>query len=149
MNAIAAATNRIRLPGPTDSPAPVGITVNATAPVAGMEPWRLKAIQKVTAFDDDLAANWDAQGSNPPSRAVRQTAIALLLKVPGGPFPAPRIVPVSGGGLHFEWAMGERELEISIDAECNVEGLGIEGGIPLEDEPQNDLATMFAWLANK
>lgn len=45
--------------------------------------------------------------------------------------------------------MGERELEISIDAECNVEGLGIEGGIPLEDEPQNDLATMFAWLANK
>ncbi len=144
----AAATNRVRLPAQSHSLHRAGITVNGAIPVGAMEPWRREAIQKVIGFGT-LAQNWDGRGSEGPTRAVKQTAVDLLLNVPGELLPAPRIVPVSGGGVHFEWSIGDRELEISIEPDCRIEALRVEHGMPNEDDPSKDLSTLFGWLASR
>lgn len=144
----AAATNRVTLPGDSHSRYLPGITVNDSIPVGSMEPWRSEAIQKVIGFSR-LPPNWDSHGSHAPARAVRQTTIDLLLRVPGGPLPAPRVVPSSGGGYHFEWSVGHRELEISIDPDCRIEALRVEHGVPIEDDSHMELAALFGWLASR
>ena len=144
----AAATNKVTLPAYSHSRFLAGSTVNDAIPVVGgMEQWRSEAIQKVIGFGT-LEPNWDSHGSQAPALAVRQTAIELLMKVPGGLFPAPRIIPSSGGGYHLEWSIGHRELEISIEPDCQIEALRVENGVPIEDGPQMDLAALFYWLAS-
>lgn len=143
----AAATNKVTLPAQSYSPQDDGITVNAAIPVGTMDASRREAIQKVIRFGT-LVPNWDSRGSEAPARAVRQTAIDLLLSVPGELFPAPRIVPVSGGGFHFEWSVSDRELEISIEPNCRIEALRVEHGMPIEDDPSQDLPALFGWLAS-
>ena len=146
----AAATNRVTPPVHSHSLQHSGNTTNASIPVGGMEQWRREAIQKVLGFSS-LAPNWDSHGSEAPTRAVRTTAIDLLLSVPGELFPAPHIVPVSGGGYHFEWSAGHRELEISIEPNCHIDALRVENGVPIEpveDDPFNDFPALFDWLAS-
>ena len=113
-----------------------------------MEQWRSEAIQKVIGFST-LAPNWDSHGSQAPALGVRQTAIDFLLRVPGELFPAPRVVPVSAGGYHFEWSVGDRELEISIEPDCRIEALRVEHGVPIEVGPHMDLSALFGWLASQ
>jgi hypothetical protein len=113
-----------------------------------MEAWRREAIQKVIGLGN-LVPNWDGYGSHAPARATRTTAIDLLLRVPGQ-FPAPRIVPISGGGYHFDWTVAHRELEISIEPDCRIEALRLEHGVPIEDDPlSRDLNALFRWLASQ
>lgn len=144
----AAATNTVTRPTHSHSPQYSGISANVSIQVGGMEPWRMEAIQKVIRLGA-LPSNWDSHGSRAPSRAVRQTAYELLRSIPVELLPTPRVVPVSGGGYHFEWSIGDRELEISVDADCRVEKLRVEHGMPIEDEPPLDLATLFGWLASR
>ena len=144
----ATATNRVTPPVHSHSLQHSGITANASIPVGGMEQWRREAIQKVIGFGK-LAPNWDSHGSDAPARAVRETAIDLLLSVPGELLPSPLIVPVSGGGYHFEWCVGERELEISIEPDCHIDALRVEHGMPIEDIPNGDFAALFDWLAGR
>lgn len=146
MSAPAAATNKVQ-PTPHSHVATYGgITVNASIPVGSIEAWRTEAIQKVISFGC-LPANWDARGSAAPAFGVRQTAIDFLMSVPS--IGAPRIVPVSGGGYHFEWSLGNRELEISIEPNCRLEALRVENGMPIEESPVTDLAALFGWLISK
>jgi hypothetical protein len=141
-----AATNSVTLTAHSHSRSLPGITVNDSIPVVGgMEKWRSDAIQKVIGFSS-LTPNWDGHGSQAPSLAVRQTALDMLLSVPGGLYPAPRIVPSSGGGYHFEWSVGDRELEISVEPDCRVEVLRVDQGVPIEDGPYMDLRALFNWL---
>src|SRR6266446_2588829 len=104
-----AATNSVSPAEYAHLPRTSGISVNPDIPVGGMEPWKRDAIQKVISYAR-LQPNWDSHGSRAPSLAVRQTAYELLRKVPSLSLPVPRVVPVSGGGYHFEWAVGQREL---------------------------------------
>jgi len=110
-----------------------------------MELWRREAIKKVIQLGG-LAQNWDSYGSGAPTWGVRRAAIDLLLSVPSEV--APAIVPVSGGGLHFEWSLGNKELEISIDADSRIETLKVENGIPLDDNVSQELSALFGWLAS-
>ena len=144
----AAATNRVTPSVHSHSVRHSGITVNASIPVGGMEQWRRDAIRKVIGFGR-LTPNWDGHGSETPTLQVRQTAIDLLLNVPGELLPGPRIVPVSGGGYDFEWSVGHRELEISIEPDCHINVLRVEHGMPIEDDPSMDLSALFDWLASR
>lgn len=144
----AAATNRVTPSVHSHSLRHSGITANASIPVGGMEQWRREAILKVIGFSR-LPPNWDGHGSEAPTLAVRQTAIDLLLRVPGEFFPEPRIVPVSGGGYYFEWSVGHRELEISIEPDCRIDALRIEHGMPIEGGPFMDLPELFGWLESR
>lgn len=141
----AAATNRVSTPAHSHMPQHSGIAVNAAIPVGGMAPWRREAIKKAISFNS-LPVNWDSYGSHAPGRAVLQTAIDLLRTVPGETLPVPRVVPVSGGGLHFEWAVGPRELEIAIGPDGVIEVLRVQDGMPLEEDEMDDLPAIFAWL---
>jgi len=146
----AAAAATLNATGQSETPQRSGIAANLSVPVGGMEPARKEAIKKVMSFAS-LRPDWDGQGSQAPSLCVRQTAIDLLLELPGE-LPVPRVVPVSGGGYHFEWSMGDRELELSIEpddssARCVIEALRVEHGAPIEPEEFNNLSTFFAWLS--
>jgi hypothetical protein len=142
----AAATNKVQPTPHSHVVTHAGISVNGSIPVGGVEPWRTEAIQKVIGFGG-LPANWDARGSDAPGLAVRQTTIDFLMRVPS--VGAPRIVPVSGGGYHFEWSVGNRELEISIEPNCRIEALRVEHGIPVEENPPMDLMALFGWLISQ
>lgn len=140
-----AATATNRFTAPAHSPQHGGIAVNPAIPVGSMELWRREAIKKVIQLGG-LAQNWDSYGSGAPTWGVRRAAIDLLLSVPSEV--APAIVPVSGGGLHFEWSLGNKELEISIDADSRIETLKVENGIPLDDNVSQELSALFGWLAS-
>lgn len=144
----ATATNRVTSPGDSFARVYGGITSNPDIPVAGMEPWRREAIDKVIGFGA-LGNNWDGYDSRAPSMAIRQTAFELLCKIPSGPFTTPRVVPVSGGGYHFEWSLGNREIEISIEPDGRIETLRVQDGVPIEDDALRDLRDLFVWLASR
>jgi hypothetical protein len=141
----AAATNGFEIPEQTYAQPSGGIRVNQSVPVAGVEPWRLEAIIKVIGFGA-LPDNWDARDSHAPNLGVIQTAIELLQNIPGYEYPTPRVVPISGGGLHFEWTVGNRELELSVDPKGRIEVLKVENGMPIEESVSFELARYFAWL---
>ena len=141
----AAATNRVRQSHSTPDR---GIAVNMAIPVAAVAHWKQEALRKVVGFRG-LPTNWDAQGSRAPDMAVMQTAVEMLLNIPCESLPVPRVVPVSGGGFHFEWSVGDRELEISIEPNCRIEALRVENGMPLEEDPMKDLSVLFGWLASR
>jgi hypothetical protein len=121
-------------------------TVNPSIPTAGMETWKRQAIQKVIALGA-LTPNWDGYGSGAPGRGATQAAIDLLMDISGETLPTPRVIPVSGGGYHFEWTLGHRDVEISIEPDCRVEVLGVEQGVPIEDDAFRDYQVLFSWLA--
>jgi len=110
-----------------------------------MPDWKRQAIQKVNNLSR-LQPNWDAQGSQAPTWVIRQAAIDLLLRVPVSPLPTPSVVPVSGGGYHFEWTVGDRELEISIEHDFSVEALRVVSGVPIEPDEIADMRRLFTWL---
>ncbi len=127
----------------------LGATVNRSIAVAGIALWRLEALKKVGRFAA-LPFNWDSHESAAPSIAVRQTALDLILRVPSDDLPAPAVVPISGGGIHLEWAVDERELEISIEPSGRVDALRVEDGVPVEDDPdRGDIDALFTWLVHQ
>lgn len=146
MSATAAATNRVEPTPHSHAATHSGITVNRDIPVGSVEGWRTEAVQKMIQFAG-LPTNWDARGSLAPAMGVRQKAFEFLMSVPS--VGAPRIVPISGGGYHFEWSFGNRELEISIEPDCRIEALRVENGMPIEESPSLDLPALFGWLISK
>ena len=142
----AAATNKVRPTAHSHLPQYPGIGANSSIPIGRMEAWRREAIQKAIRVGG-LAQNWDSRGSSAPGIGVRQTAIDFLSSVPAAN--APRMVPVSGGGFHFEWSAGDRELEFSIEPDSRIEVLRVVRGIPIEDDPSMSLSALFAWLISR
>jgi hypothetical protein len=138
------ATNSF-LTDPRSTVAP-GYSVNDDIPVGGVDPWKLETFHAIAAFAQ-LPGNWDGQGSSAPRMGVRHVAIELIRTIPSGVVDAaPRVVPVSGGGFHFEWARGSRELEGSVEQDGTIETLRVEDGLPLEDQKPMDLRASLAWL---
>lgn len=138
------ATNRVSIPGHQQLQRS-GIAVNPAVPAGSMAQWKRQAIQKAVSFGK-LAPNWDSYGSNAPNMAVTQAAFQFLRDVPREDLPIPLIVPVSGGGLHFEWTVGHRELEVAIDPNGSIEMLRVQDGMPVEDEQISGISEIFGWL---
>ena len=83
--------------------------------LAYLPPWLKSALADVAQMAA-LPANWDSYSSPPPRETVCQSAVQLLASIEHAGFPAPRIVPISGGGLQIEWQYNRRELELEIVA---------------------------------
>jgi hypothetical protein len=123
-----------------------GYSVNGDIPVAGVDPWKRETFHEIAELAL-LPRNWDGQGSHAPRMNVKDAAIELIRTIPSGVVSvAPRVVPVSGGGFHFEWSSANRELEVSVEQDGRIETLRVENGMPLEDERQLDLRALFVWL---
>jgi hypothetical protein len=64
-----------------------------------------------------LPPNWDSYGAGPIDQRVIHEAMSMIngLLVPASP--APRIVPLSSGGLQLEWHRRGVDLEVVFDRE--------------------------------
>lgn len=120
-------------------------------PVDGLSHWQIQALKGVLQTVH-LPNNWDSYGSPPPSPVARNTAIKLITHFDFDDLPAPDIVPVVGGGIQFEWIVGQRELELEILPDGAVEFLKTEGSRPLEEgrlmAESGHLGSLLAWLTS-
>ena len=85
-----------------------------------MPPWLTDVLPRL----DELATlqhNWDSYGSPPPTAELMAKALALVQRGerllgdwPPEEFgiPTPSIVPLSGGGIQYEWQTPVKELEL-------------------------------------
>ena len=72
----------------------------------------------------NLSPNWDSYGSPPLTDAAYTRARNFLLSLTNEAKP-PIIVPVSGGGVQFEWESHGRELEVEFLQNGEIEYLGL------------------------
>ena len=75
--------------------------------------WIVDVFGRMMSFMD-LKANWDSYGAPPIDRAVAPYGLELLLTVSLPDTPQPSVVPLSSGGVQFEWHCRGIDLEIEI-----------------------------------
>ena len=101
----------------------------------------------------DLRHNWDGEGGEPIQGRIITIASELLLPLSRLQPPIPRIAPVLGGGIQFEWEIGGRELEIEILPNGSVEYLTAEGDRVQEgrlpDLPTDEVRALAQWLMRR
>ncbi len=127
------------------------VASNRSVRVGGMNEWQRKAIGKVLEYKWQLNSNWDSYESNPIGEWVTYAATKLVEKIPFDNIPAPRVVPVSGGGIQMEWSKGHRDLEIYFRPDQSIEILKIVDGVPLNDGEgltsiNLGVESIFSWL---
>jgi hypothetical protein len=121
---------------------------NSAVPTETLSEWQIhgiKTLKKVLS----LPENWDSYGSPPPTVAAATTAMAILTSTTIEYFIAPRVVPISGGGLQLEWEIGSRVLELEILDDGSVEYLTMEAGEPHREDRlhlTDDVRPLFLWL---
>jgi hypothetical protein len=99
----------------------------------------------------NLPPNWDSYGSPPPTTTAVEIVMDLLETIDNPNLPAPRVVPVSGGGLQLEWNVSPRELQLEISGEGIAQCLQIEDRRPVREEEITYLTTdrirsLLTWL---
>jgi hypothetical protein len=111
----------------------------------------LKEVGRKLRVIQSAGADWDNEDGEPIKPAIISIASELLVPLANLNMPVPRIAPVLGGGIQFEWSLGERELEIEIMPDGSVEYLiARENGTVQEGElPGLPIAEVLAharWL---
>src|SRR5947209_16330790 len=86
--------------------------------------WSVDAVNGVGKIAK-LPANWDSYGSQPLTGLAKTCAISLAMEFGREDLPAPRVVPISGGGLQFEFTYGPRSLELEVLPDGTIEFLRI------------------------
>jgi len=110
--------------------------------------WKIEAISQTLRLER-LPTDWDSYGSPPPSNELADFCIDWLKNIPFNDLPSPNVVPVSGGGIQFEWSLPDRELELEVLPNYTIEFLKVERGEPLDQgEVTNlqQLQALFGWL---
>jgi hypothetical protein len=64
----------------------------------------------------NLPDNWDSYGGKKTQKVVVIRALTLLGQVMSVNSPAPSVVPLSDGGIQFEWHRKNQDLEITLSA---------------------------------
>lgn len=117
-------------------------------PTEELSQWQIQGIKRLREVLS-LSENWDSYGSPPPTQLAADAAMDLLTRINIDHFVAPRVVPVSGGGLQLEWEIGERGLELLILDDGSVEYLTTERREPHEEgriHLINEVRPLFLWL---
>ncbi len=84
-----------------------------------------------------LPFDWDSYGSPKISDDLIMAAKRFLYQLEFEFIAAPRVVPISGGGIQFEWQMGERELELEFIDSDNIGYLKVCNEKPIEESQFN------------
>jgi hypothetical protein len=84
--------------------------------------WEAEVVGRVLELER-LRANWDGYGSPPVSRDTSTVAlelIGLIGRTGIENLPVPFVGPVPGGGVSFEWAVGSRQLTVTVHADGEI-----------------------------
>ena len=65
----------------------------------------------------NLQDNWDSYGASKPQETAVMQGLKLLWQVMANNSPAPGVVPLSDGGIQFEWHRNNQDLEITFSVE--------------------------------
>lgn len=95
---------------------------SSVIPTRALSQWQIQGIKRLNEVLS-LLENWDSYGSPAPTQDAANTAMDLLTGIDIDYFVAPRVVPVSGGGLQLEWQIETRRLELEILSDGSVEYL--------------------------
>lgn len=111
--------------------------------------WLYEAARRLREIRN-LAPNWDSYGSRPLSDDAFNSAKEVLFAM-GCDTPPPAIVPVSGGGVQFEWQVEDRELEIEFLPDSRIVFLRVHEDEATDEEelPSTDLTrvpSLLKWL---
>lgn len=101
-------------------------------PLGDPNPWLIDAWRALETMAR-LEENWDSYGSRPLSMTAVEAASRVLYVLRNRRMPAPQLVPVSGGGLQFEWQEGNRELELEVFPDGRVGFLLVQDSEPLTE----------------
>jgi hypothetical protein len=101
-----------------------------------------------------LPTDRDGNGSPPPDPRVVEAAIrslAAVAELGPGLLPQPHVVPLSGGGVHFEWVVGARQLQVAIFPDAPADFLRVEGRAVVDQgalrlTAWEHIRALFAWL---
>jgi len=125
-----------------------------------MAPWVIDMLSKIQELCA-LETNWDSYGSPPPSVAVMAEALILLQRAECGlrhspsedaAIPIPTVVPLSGGGLQFEWQTPLKELELEFFEDQPPTALAVdtstgwEGEVTFDPDDSTTICNLLAWL---
>lgn len=83
-------------------------------------PWLIKTTGDLDQLTN-LPDNWDSYNSPSISSRLLMNAKNFLSSLEFENISPPRVVPISGGGIQFEWQYGNRELEVEF-VEDNIVG---------------------------
>ena len=75
--------------------------------------WLVDAARTILEFDK-LPPNWDSYNARPIRRDIIFAAIYLLPQIVRPDTPQPAVVPMSSGGVQFEWHQRDIDLEIRL-----------------------------------
>lgn len=117
-------------------------------PTRSLNQWQIQGIKRLKEVFL-LRENWDSYGSRPPTEEAANAAIDLITGVDLDYFVAPRVVPVSGGGIQLEWEINARSLELEIFDDGTIEYLRTENGRPLDEghiHRIEEVQPLFLWL---
>lgn len=117
--------------------------------VGGFSRSKVESIKSLFELKN-LPANWDGYGSPPLSTNALSTALSLFL-TDIEDLPAPRISPVSGGGVQLIWRIGGRELDLEALADGSIEYLEVQDNLTVEEGELTNLyfgefQQLFDWL---
>ena len=122
-----------------------GSAVNRAVPVTALAEWQVRAIEKVASLDG-LQPNWDSYGSQPTAEGAVRVAIGIIRASQVDAVSIPRVVPMSGGGIHFDWSVGRKSFEFEVHSDSSIESLVCEDDTPVDPPPAKTFDAILRWL---
>lgn len=131
--------------GPQQQP-----TGNLSFFVSNLCSWQVDALHKLATFEL-LPPNWDSYGSPRPSDNVLDFTRSLIAGITVTSVPAPRIIPISGGGIQLYWEKGTHEIDLKVHSDLTSSALVVENGEILAETPIQSLSAsminaLLSWL---
>lgn len=114
----------------------------------GLSSWQIQAINRIIDLRN-LPDDWDSYGSSALSTAIINKSIELILALPPEDFPVPAVIPTSDEGVQFEWGDENKELEIEVNKNGEIEYLKCENGEPVQEgliEGSDQLFSLVFWV---
>jgi hypothetical protein len=94
--------------------------------------WLIKARDDIAQLKN-LPDNWDSYGSPSIPTRLFENAKNFLTSLEFENISPPRVVPISGGGLQFEWQQGHREIEVEFIEDNFIGYLKVVSDKPIEE----------------
>lgn len=124
-----------------------------TGDVIIVTPWVILPVKGVIGLEH-LPRNWDGYGSPPVGRETANLAIAFIRQIAGlgiDVLPIPHVGPIVGGGVALEWAVGNRQVTLSVFPDATAEFVKADLGEPFEEgvitpRMSGQLHTLVSWL---